>query len=119
MKPAPGRWALVGCWMAANIWLSHQSHLAGPSIPGADKAEHLVEYGIFAFLLARAWFPLLRHRSPGERMVLLVVACLLWGVGDEIHQSFVPGRSAEALDVLADTTGGLLVAMLMRSVKRG
>ncbi|MGB5540538.1 MAG: VanZ family protein, partial [Gammaproteobacteria bacterium] len=37
----------------------------------------------------------------------------LYGVLDEIHQYFVPGRQADVLDVLADVSGGLLGAGLM------
>jgi VanZ family protein len=37
----------------------------------------------------------------------------LYGVFDEIHQYFVPGRHADGLDMLADIGGGLLGAALM------
>ena len=96
--------------MGLNIFLSHQPSLPRPAIPYIDKVEHLTMYGILAFLLGRAWLPSLQHRTATERLLLLVTACLLWGVGDEIHQSFIPGRSADPLDVLADVAGALLVA---------
>jgi VanZ family protein len=34
-----------------------------------------------------------------------------WGVFDEAHQSFVPGRTADILDLLADATGAALAAV--------
>ena len=37
----------------------------------------------------------------------------LYGVLDEFHQYFVPGRSVEFYDALADATGGLLGAWSM------
>ncbi|MDH3980911.1 MAG: VanZ family protein, partial [Gammaproteobacteria bacterium] len=37
----------------------------------------------------------------------------LYGVLDEFHQSFVPGRNADVLDVLADASGALLGAGLL------
>ncbi len=107
------RWALVACWMALNAWLSHQPQLPGPSFPFIDKVEHAAFFGIFAFLLARAWLPRLADRTPRERAALLLTATLLWAVVDEVHQSFVPGRSADPFDVLADLAGGALVAAAM------
>jgi VanZ family protein len=43
---------------------------------------------------------------------------MLYGVSDEFHQYFVPGRSVEALDVLADALGGLLGAWMMYQLCR-
>ena len=45
---------------------------------------------------------------------------VLFAVSDELHQKYVEGRSAEALDVVADVLGGSLVILLMyrRQVKR-
>lgn len=34
--------------------------------------------------------------------------CLLYAVSDEIHQHFVPGRSAELTDVVIDTAGAVV-----------
>jgi len=103
--------------MALNVWLSHQPQLPGPSIPWIDKAEHAVFFGILAWLLARAWLPVLSHRPPRDRLVLLITVSLLWAVSDEIHQSFIPGRSADALDVMADMAGAVLVATLCVGTK--
>jgi VanZ family protein len=38
---------------------------------------------------------------------------ILWGVSDEFHQSFVPGRNASALDVVADTFGFVMAVLLL------
>jgi VanZ family protein len=44
--------------------------------------------------------------------VFLLLAAVLWGCSDEIHQSFTPGRSVEIGDVVADVTGvGLAVGI--------
>jgi len=45
----------------------------------------------------------------GKKIWLLVVlATLLYGISDEFHQFFVPGRSFETFDVMADTIGGAI-----------
>jgi len=45
-----------------------------------------------------------------------LIFCFLYAVSDEIHQSFVPGRSCEFRDVMIDTSGaltGMLISMII------
>jgi VanZ family protein len=42
--------------------------------------------------------------------VLAVAIVSLYGVSDEVHQAFVPGRNADVFDWVADTTGALVAA---------
>jgi VanZ family protein len=73
----------------------------------AKKAAHLAEYAVLAILILRALVP---ARSKAGRGALLTAWALavLYAVTDEIHQSFVPGRTAAALDVLIDGLGAML-----------
>jgi len=81
------------------------------AIPNADKAIHFVLYGVEAYLLYRA------SRWPGRagrsfRRVLAIVGVMaIWGVADEVHQYWIPGRSMEAGDVAADVTGATVGAL--------
>lgn len=73
-------------------------------IPFWDKGAHFAFYGGTGFLCA-----LWRRESgfPGKRAVLYAVLFVLAvGAFDEIHQHWIPGRSMELLDWLADTLGG-------------
>jgi VanZ family protein len=96
------------------IWLA--SSLPGvvkfQYVPLQDKGVHFIEYGILAALLAHA----MRGTWPEWRMrYVFVVAwavAVLWGLLDEIHQAFVPGRVADARDLLADAIGALVGAGL-------
>ena len=47
-------------------------------------------------------------------MVLSAVSASLYGISDEIHQSFVPFRQAEVADVIADTIGAFSGVWLYR-----
>lgn len=38
---------------------------------------------------------------------------VLYGLSDEIHQYFVPGRSSSVFDLLVDSAGGLFAALFM------
>jgi VanZ family protein len=83
------------------------------------KFCHLTEYAVFALLLWRAI-----RRANGKNPRLLVAPersaggwnwaeaglalsmVFLYGASDEIHQVFVPNRTAQVSDVLIDTAGG-------------
>jgi VanZ family protein len=53
-------------------------------------------------------------------MALLAAFCftVLYGVTDEIHQLWVPGRSSDLLDALADATGALLFIFMFHLMQR-
>ena len=42
-----------------------------------------------------------------------MLAIALYGLMDEVHQAFTPGRIADPLDWLADVVGALAVAALV------
>ncbi len=73
-----------------------------------DKALHAVEYGVLGALLAFA----LRASGAGRARSLLLGAFLasLYGASDELHQAFVPNRSCDVRDWVADTLGAVLGA---------
>ena len=75
-----------------------------------DKLLHLVEYYILGYLLMRAFttsdIPILAT-SPVAAAIF--VGCA-YGLSDEIHQAFVPGRDASLLDFLFDAAGATLAA---------
>ncbi|HET8591418.1 MAG TPA: VanZ family protein [Nakamurella sp.] len=104
------------------------------------KCAHFGAYLILGALVAGAWrcWPGRRfgavsggdlRRTAGRwwrisdwsRLGPVVVAAA-YAVTDEIHQSFVAGRSAQVTDVLIDTAGALvgvgLVAMLTRGARK-
>ena len=130
-------WAPVLLWMAVISYFSSRSTLPSPfSSPkyGAffHSVAHFGEYAILSALLYRALakqyqlvgakanpgegesleleikcWPL-EHRSLG----LSFITALLFALLDELHQSFIPGRDAELVDVAVDAVGmsvGLIV----------
>ncbi len=91
---------------------------------GAGQLDKLVHVLVFA-ILAGAWIFALSptSMSRGRRIVLAALLSILWGITDEWHQSFVPGRVASVADALADVVGasacGVLVFWMGRSGPRG
>ncbi len=68
------------------------------------KLAHFSEYACMGILV----YTLLRQWRAGNKKTYLLVA--LWvclsAMGDEFHQTFVPGRSGNPFDVCLDTCGG-------------
>lgn len=85
-----------------------------PSLPGLDKLAHATVYALLAFLAARAFATL---PVPDHTHVLPWAAALfagLYGLSDEIHQSFVAGRNADLWDLVADASGAIVGALVYR-----
>jgi VanZ family protein len=110
-------WGPVVLWACLIFTLSSLpgGSLRLPPIPCADKLAHAGVYGVFALALLRA----LRRGTSWPAPLLCAVtlgAALVYGISDELHQSFVPGRSVEALDVAADAAGATLACGLWQLV---
>jgi VanZ family protein len=100
-------------WAGLIFYLSSQPSIDAPALfPGQDKLFHLIVFGILGFL-AMGTLQASRHGYPTGQVWQVVFAVMLYGILDEFHQYFVPGRSADVYDVLADAIGGLLGAWAM------
>ncbi len=78
----------------------------------SDKSLHLVGYALLGGLTVRMFKRELPGRSVWKIICMVVVACTLYGVSDELHQALVPGRHADIMDVVADMAGSALGAVL-------
>jgi VanZ family protein len=98
--------------IAYSALIVFQSHYPAPEsiprLPYFDKLLHTGGYGLLGLLYYRAYrsrWPVASGRSLARFSVL---SAALFGLSDEIHQSFVPFRTADAWDVLADALGAAL-----------
>ena len=83
-----------------------------PPFAHADKCVHLLAYVLWALLFIRPLNLKFQNFSRRKRFILASIAGSLYGMSDEFHQSFVPGRSAEILDFCADALGSLIGSAL-------
>ena len=100
-------------WAGVLYYLSAQPGTDTPQLfMHQDKIMHFVAFGLLGFLIMGA----IRARGDTHRnwqVWIIVLLVGLYGITDEIHQSFVPGRDASIYDVAADMTGGVLGAWAM------
>lgn len=80
-----------------------------------DKLIHLVVYGVLGFLIHRALSRQTRFPSISRFAgIWTVLLCVLYGITDEFHQSFVPGREMSGYDMIANTAGAFLSMAVVR-----
>lgn len=94
--------------------ISNMSQVSFPPIHifGKDKLLHFIAYfvyAVFALLAMIAYNKELAYKA----IIMAFFMSVLFGLSDEIHQYFVPGRCADIFDLLADTLG-ISFAMLFR-----
>jgi len=113
-------------WIAALAYMALIFYLS--SMPAPDitrevpiiyriKLVHIVEYGILGallFLAARETMSM----GPVGAAVFAVLAASAYGISDEVHQLFVPMRSASAVDVIADALGAALAQLGLLKLKK-
>ena len=78
--------------------------LRTPQLGSWDTAAHF-----FAFALITA---LLWHGTAGDAPLVVLGAVVAFGAVDEVHQLFVPGRTAELADFIADAAAAAAVCGL-------
>ena len=79
-----------------------------PDITDIDKLLHSLVYGVLALTAAFGVPKQYLKKHPVRTAVLVVLFCLLYGISDEFHQSFVPNRTPSLLDLAADTLGSVV-----------
>lgn len=99
--------------MGTIFFLSHQpgAELQFTMIPGFDKLAHACIYGVLAATAIYAFPRKIRGSKPVLTGMMIVLFCLLYGISDEYHQSFIPGRESSMGDVAADTVGAIILVL--------
>ncbi len=114
-------WLPVGAYMVLIFYLSSLPH-PDEQLPKflfeklGDKFLHLIEYALLAVLLYRAFRRAAGPAAAAYAVLLAIVAASLYGATDEVHQAFVPFRTATWLDWVADTAGAVIGAIGARHV---
>ena len=92
-----------------------------------DKTNHIIEYFILGVLLYVCFhltplsydkFPTKLDTPHKKRSAATLLLGTFYGVTDEIHQLFVPGRNSSVIDVMADALGVLIAVLLMPTLMR-
>lgn len=104
-------WLPVGIWMGLVFGMSAVSSLPEVPVLGdvdwGDKISHAISYAVGGALI---WRALEGRACSWKRVWMAVLVTGLYGLTDEIHQLYVPGR---AFDLGADVTGAAVSAVFL------
>ena len=100
-------WAPAILWFGLIFFLSSQSTLPSPGHV-SDKQAHAFTYGVLAVFCLMGLTGWRTRHVAGASLLGAFIITVLYGVSDEFHQSFVPGRTPDAADVMADAIGAAL-----------
>ena len=97
--------------MGIIFYVSHQPYGFAPLPPlvGFDKLLHVIAYSTLAGTFLYGLQPFTHSSNRSFSAFIVIVFCTIYGISDEYHQSFIPGRFPSFWDVLADGLGALLV----------
>ena len=106
--------AIAPLALMAVIFVLSAQEGGGRNLGLWSLVAHFAEYALLAALWAWALAPGLGRRA----LALAAAISLLYAIGDEYHQSFVPGREADPLDVVVDACGiAFAIALALSRVR--
>ena len=71
------------------------------------KIAHFTEYFILGLFTQN-----MIHNYNKKKYISIII-CIFYAISDELHQSLIPGRSCQILDVIIDSIGSLLGIYLL------
>lgn len=108
------RWALVAVWM---VLIFIGSSLHGNDLPEAPELVsvivHFFEYFVLTILLLWAINKRLSNPIDAVSSVSAFFVAGFYGVTDELHQIFVPGRIPDMFDLFVDTLGAFAAILII------
>ena len=101
-------------WMGLIFYLSHQPYNVFPGgiTSGEQVAAHIFLYAVLAYLIVMAAVSWRRPWRMKNIILFSIFFSILYGITDEYHQGFVPGRYVSFLDLIFDSAGAILGALL-------
>lgn len=104
-------------------WLWGAGIFVGTSLPTSylpvivllspDKLLHVSAFLVFSILVYRAVSFTIKNTTTRRSIFVTVIITICYAVFDELHQYFVPGRSPDPFDILADIIGIILGLLLV------
>ena len=105
---------MAAIWIMSSLPSNHFVELPDSGLDRTIKESlHLIEFAILYVLLVLAF---LTRKGPFTASLNVICAVIagLYGVSDEIHQSFYPYRSASWFDLVKDFTGIIVCFYFIR-----
>ncbi len=111
----------LGLYWVVLLALTSFPSSALPTIAISDKIKHFVAFAVLSGLLGLTLHFQGKKKKLAEKFgTITIVIVAIYGMLDEIHQYFIPGRYCEFWDFVADVLGGILgIVIIKRVIKLG
>lgn len=107
-------WILLILWMGVIFFLSSQPDLKSSFESQIDfilrKIAHMTEFAVLTFL---AWRTIGDGAKSKKYLIYAIIFSVIYALSDEYHQTFVQGRVGSPVDVLIDSMGMVIMAILI------
>jgi len=108
--PRPGKQETLSLLLPTLIYCLFIFYLSSKSFDDVTTSVdtdlfHPVEYATLGILLCWNWQPVLKRRGVFPFILGVLSTGMLYGITDELHQSFVSGRDADMYDLVLDIVG--------------
>jgi VanZ family protein len=98
---------LIGYCVFIYVQSSYPTPERIPTFEFSDKLLHFGAYAVMGILFYRAYQTLPLRDNIQALVLLSMISAALYGISDEIHQSFVADRHGSLSDAIADILGGI------------
>jgi VanZ family protein len=121
-KIAPLLWTLPFLYMMMIWHMSGRPDNTYVELPDSTadafikESLHLVEFAILYLLFVMAAY--FNGKLTAALSITFAIIAGLYGILDEIHQSFIPSRSASIIDVIKDITGVAVAYFIIKKKLR-
>ncbi|GAW93133.1 VanZ family protein [Calderihabitans maritimus] len=105
-------WVPVFLYMGVIFYFSSKTGEEVSFVTIPDYFSHGLEYMGLSYLLFRALHNTAPDLPTGKIAAWAVAISIFYGITDEIHQYFVPGRTSAISDLLADAVGAVSAQVL-------
>ncbi len=102
-------WAFVVVMVLIIFYISS---LTFPPVPPGINIKAILYHFFAFFFLAFFLLPALVKGKKKNLIFIAIILAVLYGISDEFHQLFVPGRVCSFSDILADSAGIFLASFL-------
>jgi len=75
------------------------------------KTAHMIEYGVLTMLMYRGFWNNGVEKKTALKYAL--IWAIFYGITDEVHQDFTPGREPAVRDIIFDTIGAGIAAFII------
>ncbi|MBM2813588.1 MAG: VanZ family protein [Ignavibacteria bacterium] len=102
------------------FWLSNQSR---PPLPDLvfelnDKFLHFIAYFIFGISILLAVQANGKKWNQRQIIITVIIIGFIYGISDEIHQYYIPGRSFDFFDWIADAAGICISLFFLKNIRK-